>query len=665
MSNLESFFDRIASTHPFTDNRVTGTSAADVDVNAIHARAFEQLLALAREARDERRGLGAVLWGEAGIGKSHLLARLSRWSQQDKNACLVYLHNLQASPENLPRSLLRSTVAILTRGREDEFAETPLYRLVNAFVREALQAIPSATYSCSHAQRAFGKLVDQLNTEDPSRAALVDRTVYRVLYRFFESANLARTGSGDESVARLAVRWLAGDFLDPAEARQLDLRAAGPDRPVALADNQQIKQVLVAVARMALSRKQPLVLCFDQMDNLDTDQAAALARFLQALLDSASNLLVIVAGIQASLLQWRGAKVIQDSAWDRLGQFEIPLQRISVPEGRALVTARLRHLLEPFADLDEVKQQVQEDPLFPLGQVWSLEFLKDRIEVRPRDVVTWAREGWRREQEALRQLGGPRWLAGWGVRRPEDGIGKQPTTEQLHTAIDQKVAQKFAEVISQRQAEPHTLPPDADNLAGLVYALVWQYGQGGAADAALDIERVAAPAHGPRPTYDMLVRHHQPGLDKELRTGLLFLTTSNATTATTALRKLLRDEEAPERVFLVTDAREPLPLAAKGKEYRQHLSQRDGHAFQSIELTFEQYAELDALQAVVGLARSGDLEIELPGGTTRPVTDQEVMESHRRQGRYQNAAVLKDLLVEIPAAQGAPMPGVAREQSTV
>ena len=77
---LERLFERLASTNPFTDNRVNGPGAAELDVSQIHDRPFNRLIDLAREAREQRRGLGAVLWGEAGIGKSHLLARLARWA---------------------------------------------------------------------------------------------------------------------------------------------------------------------------------------------------------------------------------------------------------------------------------------------------------------------------------------------------------------------------------------------------------------------------------------------------------------------------------------------------------------------------------------------------------------------------------------------------------
>src|SRR5437016_1420804 len=97
---LEDFFERLRSVNPFTDNRINGPSTADVDVDNIHQAPFERLTALAAEAYAEHRGLGAMLWGEAGIGKSHLLSRLHRWAEHNDRACCIYLHNLQASPEN-------------------------------------------------------------------------------------------------------------------------------------------------------------------------------------------------------------------------------------------------------------------------------------------------------------------------------------------------------------------------------------------------------------------------------------------------------------------------------------------------------------------------------------------------------------------------------------
>src|SRR5579871_5345077 len=91
---LGDFVRCVESRNPFLDNRINGPSANDVDVDALHRGAFARLTRLAREACDSRRGVGVVLWGEAGIGKSHLLSRLARWANRNNQAYFVYLHNL-------------------------------------------------------------------------------------------------------------------------------------------------------------------------------------------------------------------------------------------------------------------------------------------------------------------------------------------------------------------------------------------------------------------------------------------------------------------------------------------------------------------------------------------------------------------------------------------
>jgi hypothetical protein len=188
-----------------------------------------------------------------------------------------------------------------------------------------------------------------------------------------------------------------------------------------------------------------------------------------------------------------------------------------------------------------------------------------------------------------------------------------------------------------QQRTPAALPPDANNLAGLVFKLLEQWR---AVDPACGIRDV----EWAEPTYHLLVRRGDPQANGETRIGVLFLVASSAQTTAAAVRRLVNDTDPPQRVLLVTDAREEPPFAARGKEYREQLRQRGPHRFQEIALTFAEYADLDALQAVVGLARSGDLEIGLPTGQTRRVTGQEVMDSHQRQGRYRAAAVLRELL---------------------
>jgi hypothetical protein len=629
-ASLDAFFERVGAVNPFLDNRVNGPTP-DGDVAAIHQEAFAQLTDLARQAHAACRGIGAVLWGEAGIGKSHLLARLAHWAAQGDNACLVYLHNLQAAPANLPRSLLKAVLSLLTGGRVSGLRMTPLFRLVFAAVGEALAHDTTRRHPWPEARLAYHRLLDRLGTGPVP----IDRTVYEVLFAFFRSAYRSR-GTGEETAAALAVRWLAGDALDPDEAGALTL-PPGRSRaePAALADNQQIKQVLVALTQLAAWSGQPFVLCFDQVDNLDIEQAAALGRFLEALIDSSPNLLVVTAGIQASLVRWRDERVIQDSAWDRLAQFEISLHRISATAGRQLVGERLERFVEPFAAVDAVRRRLHEDDLFPLGRVWAGSYFRDRIEVRPRDVINGAREGWRQQQERLRQQGGPAWLATWPGLPPADGV-PPPTPEQIREAIDRHVAEKMAAYRRLRTSD--VLPPDADNLTGLVFRLLEQWRS---VDPACGIRAVERSG----PTYHLLVRRGQPSADGESRLGLVFLVTGSSTSAAVTIRRLVGDTAPPERVLLITDARQPPPFAARGSAYREQLRQRGRQHYQEVPLSFGEYADLDALGTVVGLAQAGDLEIGLPAGQTRRVAAQEVVESHQRQGRYRAAAVLREILV--------------------
>jgi hypothetical protein len=143
-SHLEAFFGAVRDSNPVKANRVTEPSPYDVDVTTIHAASFDRLLALADQARRERKGIGAVLLGGAGIGKSHLLSRLYRWSverveRDHPRAYYVYLNNILADPERLPRYLLKCVVSILSEHGRGRFHESPLFQLVNHAVWDALK----------------------------------------------------------------------------------------------------------------------------------------------------------------------------------------------------------------------------------------------------------------------------------------------------------------------------------------------------------------------------------------------------------------------------------------------------------------------------------------------------------------------------------------------
>jgi hypothetical protein len=636
-------------------NKVGPASFVPQDSEPVHQKQYARLVELAVRVQKQGITAGATLWGEAGIGKSHLLARLAKWA--DKQGVFVYLSNLQTAPEHLPRTLLRNVVSILTRGREDCLHETPLYRVVNAALRQALEDDGSRKYSWDEANTAYRRLIDSLCDGSVATAGVVDRQTYTVLFRFYQSAHHERHTGATDGIATLAARWLGGDVLDTEEARKLGVQAAGRGgEGVALADDEQIKKVLVALARVASYRGRPLILCFDQVDNLDPEQFSSLSSFLHALLDAATNLLVITSGVRATLMRWESEGVFGKSTWDRLGQYAIELQRVSLAEARQIVQARLQPFQESFTALEPVNALLKVDYLFPLGEKWSRKYLGDQIDFRPRDVINWANEGWRAEQAQLQEHGGERWLAEWSAEKPKDGTDPSTPAPPVEELIDKKVSLKMQEHLGQRRLEPHTLPPDGDNLAGLLQKTLERCLNAAGDASLLAVEQQQKPKYGQRPPLDLILR--QRFGDTEIRTGLVCVIVGNRNSMSAYLRRLTKIAQPPERLFLVTDERRPLDPAATGQEYLELLGQRLGDGFRQVQLTFDQYAELDALQATVGLARSGDLEIELPGGNQRRVSEAEVVASHHRQGRYLAHPLLLVLLT--PTGTQPPVPPPAK-----
>ncbi len=652
-NDLGRLLQQLQGTNPFLDNRVNGPTPTELDVPDIHDTAFQELIGLAHSVNRERRGIGILLAGEAGIGKSHLLARLARWAEQDDRAYLVYLHNLQASPESLPRSLLRGVLSQLTRGQVRQFVRTPFFQMVLGLVCEAV-GDSTGVHPWPGIVRAWTAMLDRQAAADAQRGFPLDRDVYAAPLHFFRSAYDEWRGY-DNPLAAAAVRWLSGDSVDPEEAESLGLAASHATAEPA--DNQHVKQVLLMLARLAASRGKPFVLCFDQVDNLDPEQVGALTRFLEAVLDSANNLLVVTTGVKASLLDFRNRKIIQDSAWDRVAQVEITLQRVSVAEARHIVAIRLEQFLRPFRELSAVGEQMQRDALFPLGETWARGFLDGKIEVRPRDVLNWAREGWRRVQQGTREIDAAGWMRTWDQRFSEGPATHAivPTAQTIQLAIDRRVDEEIRSHCEHRARRPDTLPPDPENLCGLLAALVQQCQQ---ADFSYGIEGLQHGVTGVttrRNPYGLVVTLRREGAATPARLGLVTLAPSCARVATTVLRRLVQDRRPPRRVLLIADARRPLLFGqqptAQGRAFFEELRRRGPDRFGYLELPFAEYCYLDALRLVTGMARSGELEVDLPGGQVRPITEPEVIRSHHRQGRYLASALLRQILTGAPAEE--------------
>ncbi|NUQ64188.1 MAG: AAA family ATPase [Pirellulales bacterium] len=643
MDPLREYFDRFGRENPFFANRVSDPAGGEVNVATIHGHALDELVGYAEQVRRERIGIGVVVWGEAGIGKSHLLARFCRWAEEEDRAGCVFLHNIQASPARLPRYVLKCVIHRLVGGRARQFFDTPLCRSIHQTVPEPF-ALAGGLPGSADARAALFRFTERLVGADPHGGADAYR-VAEVLFRFYLSAYCGKRDAGGERSASLAVRWLSGDELAPEEAAKLGMGT--PTAATALADNQAIDSVLAVLADLAWHGGRPLVLCFDQVDNLAREQIEALTQFLHTLIDHSRNLLVVTSGVQSKLLEFVEQGTVLRAAWERIAQDTLRLQRIGLGQARQLLEARLEQFLEPFVTVAEIKERVHEDSLFPLGSDWLAMQTAGLVEIRPRDALNWARQRWRRQQERVRTLGGRAWLENWsGDEKPSEEMPAAVSSEPAGVSdrVDLRVAARIEEQIAQRRRDPSGLPPDIDNLAELVRTLLGHCA--GREGYVVQDLRPAEPTRARRqPAYHLVIRSGTEN-GSVLRTAVTYVASSNPAATALALRRMLEDAQMPERILLVSEERQPLNLGEKGREYLSRLEALGHDRFEHMELAFREYVELDALQATVGDARSGDLEVELPGGRFLSLGEEEVIASLHRQDRFRQHRLLGKLLLD-------------------
>ncbi len=630
--DLPRFLRAVEKTNPFKRDAVTGTKGGDIDVQEVHRREFQRIQHAVEAVRTDGGAAGVLLIAPAGLGKSHLLARLERWAREDARCTMVILHNVVAAPERMARAVLGATLHLLAGAQDVAFAQSDLYALLNYAVRRLYsgRGAPSPQVRIKLLREAGGRL-------DPRGDILA------ALIAFLQSTMDAdHGGAGGSERAQLAIEWLSGQQIDATSARDLGLRAAGE---VAELPEGAEERVLAVLAGLGALAERPFILCLDQVDNLDAPAIAALTRFLHGVVDQVNNLVVITSGVKDSMLGFHDQGVIPRAAWDRMAQVKVELPMILPGEAKKIVAARVERFTDPFRAIPALDAVRRHDPLFPISSVW-LDGQLRVPELRPRDVISWCRERWACEQRRLQEVGDGAWLSTWGAPASETvgGVAIPSVASQLHAAIDAAVSLKITEAIGQRRLRPQSLPPDESRLSELVLKLLSHCTREPYTLA--DYESCPRKPAGP---YHLLARERANG--KEYLNGVTFIATTSKTAGTNALKRITADPGELDHRLLVTDERRPLEVGPKGQAHLAELRAMGSGAFREIRFRFDDYALLDALAAVLGAARVGDLEIEWPTGEFRPVREAEAAESMHRGKWFLRQPLLAELLTEESATR--------------
>jgi len=608
---LQPFEQAILEAEPFASNRVSRTESSSVDIGILHSQQFEQLYYIISRVRKRNNSCGVMLLGESGSGKSNMLDRLRRWARNSDVCRTVDLTSTAVPPDQLHRAMARDLTSALTLGQE--LYDTRLCKLGLQF-----------SHNLYH---KTGQKVDRLNfaTELIDRMGLTGRVLpeHAVLQNLFSFCNTVYTDHlrKDPALTRNAHRllnWFAGQS-DPVMPT-----AAVLDVPASILYFAVVAQLLRAVEDRAL------VLIIDQIHSLHRQQIAALGKWLHELIDTARNLVVITSDLADEMQKLRDEHVFSPAAWDRICSEKIEMSRFNHEQIRTLYSERMQPVLRPFAHLPEVEQHLRNDPLFPLGSQWFTQRFGELAEARPREAIQIAHQRWNEVIGRLRKLGVVGWLASWP--------GDEPPP--IDTIVNRTV-RAWIEKLLVQPPHPDTL---RDALARLLAPMVDPLTVGA-------LTNVISPTNGKPEPFSLLLSYRLPAdaVKSTATLGVLCLLTDAVHTTTANLRRLAELANPPQEILILTEERLPLCLgkmqASRAQELLESLQSAYGDRLYIRELTRTEYADLIALAQVMRDAHT--LKLNLPDGTTRPLSEQEVHDCYQRAGWFTSHWLL-NLLVKRP-----------------
>ncbi|MFM7055988.1 MAG: ATP-binding protein [Planctomycetota bacterium] len=685
-NDLPAFFQHLRLNNPFDDNRITRTDAVPDSVESIHSEAWQELILQTQRASTGSIARSVLITGPPGIGKSHLLARFREWAVSERHP-FVYLLNLQSGPRDLLRSIVRGTLQALSRDLSRTPLQCRLFKLVQNAVRAAGQRYaPGEELSLPRAERLYLRLVDEYGL--PSGTA-------RVLWAFFEDLYRLHFRQPPGHIHQLALQWLSGDAIDPEPARDLQLFTATADEGVA-ASNEELREILQVLCRFAAFRSRCLILAFDQIDTLSEDQVRAWTAAAHGLLDLCPGLMLVCSGVDSTLYQWTQKSWVSRASWDdRLRQFSIGLSGIHENEARQMIRRRLHRSLAAFTSNPEIAAAISRDPDFPLGQSWLQQQLREadgtpRTDLRPRDVMNLAARRWERCFRDAEAAGLEQWLrqtaatdtavttapAPANMTLPST-VATDPTIDHqaveipvapsvtaavapaafaasaeatAHpdaTTVDNFLAERLEHQQQRRGNSEESLPVDPGNLLGMIHRLLllcqhsaepWRSRHYSTLQDCRDAPR---PGAGPA-TFHLILEHFERSTGRRKKLGLAVLENASGQATAALLKRLLRQLNQESRVdhaVLLTDARRPLNPGSQGQTYLADLKAEPGR-FTLHELSFTDYAALDAITQLVRSAAAGELYAALHSEAGRTLNESEVVDWLHRTERLITIPIL-------------------------
>ncbi len=353
-------------------------------VGSINDAAFEGLRRLIRQkATNPALPVAALVLGEAGSGKTHLLGRILEYGKETKPAfSFAYVQPIE-DPEQTFRYLLREVVVNLCRPAGGPSSATQLDRLLALLVVDAARDYQLHRHGSE--RRVRGEI-----SEDPTFAFnLLSAGSYKVL----EKQAAALLTSAEPSIPRefikvlfqyrlpekrpAAMNWLKGSTLDADDCALLQV----PDRSRSSLRTleQEARDILNSLGILLGRYGELLVVCFDRLENLETnEQIHSFGKMLEFLVDKARGMLP-VACFRGQAWEEKFRTTLNAHVESRLSANEFTLLGECAPEqAMEIIRSRLALVLGDDGSED----------LYPFDRTQLLDDFKRGLHLHsPRSVV--------------------------------------------------------------------------------------------------------------------------------------------------------------------------------------------------------------------------------------------------------------------------------------
>ncbi|WP_341529726.1 AAA family ATPase [Nostoc sp. UHCC 0302] len=368
-------------------------------VDSIHQEALTQIQSVLDQIGQDHQTRTMILYGDAGVGKTHFMGRLKQ--KLNNEAFFVYIEPFPQS-DHIWRHILRHTVDSLVNAPAGQ-ADSQLILWLKSFlstIRHDLQSEQQGLVD--RIKGFFGKTKIDANADRKLFIDILKKTIgTKGIYNANEFFGVLYDLTNPD-LNSLACEWLKGDGLDEESLKKLQINKS--------IDNEDTARGILGNFSKISGKTQPIVLCFDQLDNIARLSDGSID--LQALFNVNSTIyngkwqgFLIIISVRTST--WNeNYKRIQPADLDR-ASVKVPLKRITLDEAEALLASRLYQLHHQAYSLPN-------SPIYPLNTEVLGKAFPGR-KASPRLVLTLGKQLFQEYKEWLfknKQPPKPKWLDG-------------------------------------------------------------------------------------------------------------------------------------------------------------------------------------------------------------------------------------------------------------